>query len=71
MLNKIIKLFKIILMGAIIFTISPVFSYAQYYYNNYNYSPLAVTTTKLGRSYFIAPFQFPRLSVPAAVSASS
>ena len=32
-------------MGAIIFTISPVFSHAQYYYNNYNYSPLAVTTT--------------------------
>ena len=45
MLNKIIKLSKIILTGAIIFAISPVFSYAQYYYDNYNYSPLTVTTT--------------------------
>ncbi len=45
MLNKIIKLSKIILTGAIIFAVSPVFSYAQYYYDNSNYSPLTVTTT--------------------------
>lgn len=46
MLNKTIKLSKIILTGAIILAISPVLSYAQYYnYNNYNYTPLNLTTT--------------------------
>lgn len=48
MTNKIVKFFKISLIGATLLALSPVVGYAQYYnynYNNYNYTPLNVTTT--------------------------
>ena len=41
MLNKITKLFGIIVVGAVLFASSPAFVHAQYYYN----SPLTITTT--------------------------
>ncbi len=44
MLNKIIKLFQIILVGTTLFASSPLISNAQYY-NYYNYAPLNITTT--------------------------
>jgi len=44
MSNKITKLFGITLLGTVLFACSPSLGYAQYYYNNYNYTPINITT---------------------------